>query len=267
MNLSKIANNWVQMPKLPGFHRFTSNFTMIQTGNITQVSLFYCICFICNVTHDESREAFKYAHDLGFIDRDFALIASASSNDLINILCNHFGHEPREGCELLLQGKTFVVFQNGKIVFRLLFNKSENPIEEKPNREVDLLDPDFSRPIFKRRFETPNGIGGSISLSMNVNLDVNTLLNQIGNAIDAVLVPSKNYYSQPNGGIWHSGNSDGKVYSALYHPTKTHRTSVRPGSSADIFPKTKDWVPGGQWAITYAAATKLGGNKAYYEYQ
>jgi len=115
--------------------------------------------------------------------------------------------------------------------------------------------------------DEPEMNGGSIPLDLqvSVNGDINVLLDQIGNAIGYVLDVRKASRSNPDGGVWLSGVQDNLVYSAYFHPSRKHRTSVKPGRYASVFPSTKDWVPAGQWAVTYTSASRLGGNKAYYD--
>jgi len=113
----------------------------------------------------------------------------------------------------------------------------------------------------------PEMNGGSIpvDIKVNVNGDINVLLDQIGKAIGYVLDVRKASRSNPDGGVWLSGIQDNLVYSAYYHPSREHRTSVKPGHWATVFPASQDWVPAGKWAVTYTTASKLGGNHAYYD--
>ena len=94
----------------------------------------------------------------------------------------------------------------------------------------------------------------------------NKLVDQIAKYIGVALTVSKvNRCDLSGGGLFYSGNQNGVVFSAVYHPTREHSASVRPGSNAAVFPSTKAWVVPGKWAISYTTANWLGGNKAYYD--
>ncbi|EAY13229.1 hypothetical protein TVAG_097990 [Trichomonas vaginalis G3] len=66
------------------------------------------------------------------------------------------------------------------------------------------------------------------------------------------------------GGMFYGGVENGIVYSCCFHPTKEHSATVIPGLLAEPYPRTKTWVPAGQWAVSYTKAGNFG-NKAKYD--
>jgi hypothetical protein len=101
----------------------------------------------------------------------------------------------------------------------------------------------------------------SSGFKIDVAKPVNDILASIANIIQVKVDQLINHksFSQPNGGQWYSGVVDGVVFSAYYHATRRHRTSVKPGANASTFPSEKCWVDGGNWA------NAAGGNHAYFD--
>lgn len=97
-----------------------------------------------------------------------------------------------------------------------------------------------------------------ISLSMNV--DINTLLNQIGSAIGQTVLQEGVTSTSPNGNDrFVSVLNSNQVISAYFHPTKRHYATAegktKPGRS---------YAAAGTWAVAYAMRSIWGGNKTYY---
>lgn len=133
--------------------------------------------------------------------------------------------------------------------------------DPRPTPEIMRIKLGKLRPQMRKAQE--NGVSDFVKI--NANLDVNTLLDQIGKAVGFLLPRSTTSYAQVDGGVWVSGVGSDMVYSFYYHPTRTHRTSVKPGRNAKVFPSSPAWVPAGQWAHTFTKSSRLGGNKAYYD--
>ncbi|EAY17268.1 hypothetical protein TVAG_266310 [Trichomonas vaginalis G3] len=100
-----------------------------------------------------------------------------------------------------------------------------------------------------------------MSINININADLNDLLKSTGK----MFTRSKHSaYDIKGGGRFIGGEENGIVFSCCFHPTKEHSASVIPGNGAAPYPRTKQWVPPGQWAITYTNAGLMG-NKSKYD--
>ena len=120
--------------------------------------------------------------------------------------------------------------------------------------------------VSRTRIHQAESNGATVNVNIEITGDINKLVDQIAKYIGVALTVSKvNRCDLSGGGLFYSGNQNGVVFSAVYHPTRQHSASVRPGSNAGVFPSTKAWVAPGKWAISYTTASKLGGNKAYYD--
>jgi hypothetical protein len=96
---------------------------------------------------------------------------------------------------------------------------------------------------------------GECNLSVNINIDINQLRSQIGQAAGG---RRDNYQEQyVNGGRWISTVQDGKVYSMYYHPTNRHSATAK-GTT-----QVRSIAPPGQWAIAWAAKA-VSGNKTFW---
>ena len=93
------------------------------------------------------------------------------------------------------------------------------------------------------------------TVSVNINVDVNDLLRQIGESLSG---HRDNYQEQyVNGGRWISTMQNGKVYSMYFHPSKRHSATAK-GTT-----QVRSIAPAGQWAIAWAAKAG-GGNKTFW---
>jgi lactococcin 972 family bacteriocin len=96
---------------------------------------------------------------------------------------------------------------------------------------------------------------GDRCVSVNINVDVNDLLRQIGQAIGG---SRDNYQEQRvNGGRWISTMQNGKVYSMYFHPSKRHSATAKGTTQA------RSIAGPGQWAVAWAAKAPWG-NKTFW---
>jgi len=96
-----------------------------------------------------------------------------------------------------------------------------------------------------------------ISLSMNCN--INTLLNQIGKAYNTIIKPDGVTSISPHGNDRFVSVMNGnQVVAAYFHPTKKHYATAegktKPGRS---------YAPAGKWAVAVVMRA-IAGNKTYY---
>ena len=97
-----------------------------------------------------------------------------------------------------------------------------------------------------------------ISLSMNV--DLNTLLDQIGKAFGTVVKRNGITAISPNGNDRFVSVLNGdQVIAAYFHPTKRHYATAegktKPGRS---------YAAAGKWAVALVMRSLIGGNKTFY---
>lgn len=123
----------------------------------------------------------------------------------------------------------------------------------------------LSTRVRRRHEPESNAMVAAIDISTQITGNVNEMLYAIGNALKQVLLPSRVSYSQPQGGEWLAGVQDDIVYSCYYHPTHYHRVSVKPGSSAKVFPRAPQWIEPGKFACVYTSSSRFGGNQAFYD--
>lgn len=118
-----------------------------------------------------------------------------------------------------------------------------------------------------RRQYTPyypqsNSVWDCIRITGDINKALDQVAGWIGSAINRAKMNQQNL---PGGGYFLSGVDNGQVWSAVYHPTRPHSASVKPGHWANVYPQPKVYVPGGEWAVTKAAKAVTGGNQAFYD--
>ena len=110
----------------------------------------------------------------------------------------------------------------------------------------------------------------SITVNFDINVDANTLIQQVGSATNRSSYNDR--YFDGNQGRWISCQSDGILYSMCYHKTKQHSATCEVhnnftknfGVGDKIVRSAKSEAPPGKWAIAYCNSGKLGGDKTYY---
>lgn len=104
--------------------------------------------------------------------------------------------------------------------------------------------------------------GNKDNISININLDLNKLVDQIGSLIGKVLYKTNFTRREVLGGIFVSAMTGDTVVSAFYHPSRTHSATADGG-----------WLGGGQaksislpgkWAIAYSSQG-VGKRKTFYD--
>ena len=97
-------------------------------------------------------------------------------------------------------------------------------------------------------------------ISLSMNCDLNTLLDQIGRAFGATIKRNGITAISPNGNDRFVSVLNGdQVIAAYFHPTKRHYATAegktKPGRS---------YAAAGKWAVALVMRSLLGGNKTFY---
>ena len=98
-----------------------------------------------------------------------------------------------------------------------------------------------------------------VQISLSMNCDINTLLDQIGKAFNTVVKRNGVTSISPNGNDRFVSILNGdQVIAAYFHPTKRHYATAegktKPGRS---------YAPAGKWAVAVVMRA-ISGNKTYY---
>ncbi|CAL6009229.1 Conserved_hypothetical protein [Hexamita inflata] len=100
----------------------------------------------------------------------------------------------------------------------------------------------------------------SKNIKLNIDVDVNTLINQI---ISGFTPDSYNSQFKDNGnGRFISVQGNGKVIAAYFHKTKWHSATAITGLNHDR--KAKSDAPPGEWATAYIKHDIFGGDQTFY---
>ena len=98
-----------------------------------------------------------------------------------------------------------------------------------------------------------------VSISLNMNVDLNTLFDQISKKVGNIIKPNGASSTSPNSNDrFVSLMTDDQVVACYFHPTKKHYATsegkTKPGRS---------YAEAGQWAVAVAMRALMG-NKTYY---
>ena len=99
-------------------------------------------------------------------------------------------------------------------------------------------------------------------INLGITVDVNKLLSQIGEALNASSCQSQLI---DNGeGRWISSQANGKVISACYHKTKNHSATVETGGQGPFYTCQKSTAGPGEWAV--AKVGSRGWDRTHYDF-
>ncbi len=100
---------------------------------------------------------------------------------------------------------------------------------------------------------------GKFTVSLSMNVDLNTLFDQITNLVGTVIKPTGATSSSPNGNDrFVSLLGTDQVVAAYYHPDKYHYSRAQGKTDTN-----RSYAPAGKWAVA-VAIRGLWGNKTWY---
>lgn len=106
---------------------------------------------------------------------------------------------------------------------------------------------------------------GSFTCNFGINVDVNTLLDQIGSGLRNMARHSLNsrYFDNGNGRFI-SMQTGGLLVCMTYHKRKWHSATSRVAPFGMVVSSSKSDAPGGTWAVAYISQGIMG-NQTFYD--
>ena len=110
----------------------------------------------------------------------------------------------------------------------------------------------------------------SKQVSLNINVDVNKLIEQVVSSTERNSLNDR--YFDNNQGRFISCQAGGKLISMCFHQTKQHSATCEVhnnftknfGVGDKVVRSAKSEAPPGRWAIAYCDSGRLGGDKTFY---
>ena len=104
-----------------------------------------------------------------------------------------------------------------------------------------------------------------INANFGINTDVNKIFSQIGATLERSSLNDRRF--DHGRGRFISCQSNGKVYSIVYHESKPHSgTAQVENRLGHVIRSAKCDAPPGKWCVAYTKSGTFGGDKTYYNY-